>query len=108
LASKDRDGEGECYQISAEIEAVYNDKNKCLESLKYKGSDVDNTKFYKICLQGYHINKAKEYLGVSEEELRASGEAKVVSTSIQGVLEEYLKNHQNLSRKIEGRLVYKK
>jgi len=37
----------------------------------------------------------------------ASGQGKVVSTSAQGALEEYLRNHQNISRKVKGRLVYK-
>ncbi|MBC7294389.1 MAG: 5'-nucleotidase, partial [Thermoleophilia bacterium] len=31
---------------------------------------------------------------------------KVVSTSLRDVLEEYLRNHQNIDAHVEGRLVY--
>jgi len=44
-------------------------------------------------LSGY-INKVRQ-----EEE-------KVVTTSAKQVLEEYLRSHQNIDRKIEGRLIY--
>jgi len=108
MRSENRDGEGECYQVSGGIQAVYNDATKKLESLTFKGVPVKDKQFYKICLQGFHFNNSAEYLGITQEELRQSGEAKTVSTSAQGVLEEYLRNHQNISRKVEGRLVYKK
>ncbi|MBU1149016.1 5'-nucleotidase C-terminal domain-containing protein, partial [Patescibacteria group bacterium] len=103
-----RDGEGECYQVNQGVEAVYNDKTKQLESLKYKGEPVDDKQQYKICLQGYHFSSSADYLNISQEELLASGQGKVISTSAQGVLEEYLRNHQNIAKKVEGRLVYKK
>ena len=102
-----RDGEGECYQVSTGIEAVYNDFTKKLESLKFKGEPVDDNQQYKICLQGYHFSSCADYLNITQKELIASGQGKVVSTSAQGVLEEYLRNHQNIRRKVEGRLVYK-
>jgi len=33
--------------------------------------------------------------------------SRVVSTSVQDVLEEYLRNHQNIKPKLENRLVFK-
>ena len=53
------------------------------------------------------IERTPRHLNITDEELRESGKAKVVSTSAQEVLEEYLRNHQNVGRKVEGRLVYK-
>jgi 5'-nucleotidase/UDP-sugar diphosphatase len=103
-----RDGEGECYQVSAGVAAVYNDTEKKLESLSFQGKPVEDASNYRICLQGYHVSQAETYLNVSEAELRATGQAKVVSTSAKGVLEEYFRNNQNKDAKIEGRLVYKK
>ncbi|TES91818.1 MAG: bifunctional metallophosphatase/5'-nucleotidase [Candidatus Cloacimonadota bacterium] len=102
-----RDGEGECYQVSSGIQAIYNDSNKTLQSLTLKGEGITDQQLYKICLQGYHANNSTAYLNITPEELRQAGESKVVSTSAQGVLEEYLRNHQNIGRKVEGRLVYK-
>lgn len=46
------------------------------------------------------------HLNITQEELLASGKSKVVTTSAQQVLEEFLRNNQNVSRKVEGRLVY--
>ncbi|MBU0597910.1 bifunctional metallophosphatase/5'-nucleotidase [Patescibacteria group bacterium] len=107
MRPENRDGEGECYQVSAGVQVVYNDAKHQLESLTVKGKPVDDTKEYSLCLQGYHASSSADYLNISEQELRASGIAKVVSTSAQGVLEEYLSNHQNIAKKVEGRLVYK-
>lgn len=107
MRPENRDGEGECYQVSCGIAAVYDDQAKSLESLSYEGKLVNDTGCYRICLQGYHVSQAENYLGVSEAKLRESGQAKVVSTSAKSALEEYVKNHQNIGAKIEGRLVYK-
>lgn len=103
---ENRNGEGECYQVNRGISAVYLEKEKELKSLSIKGEDVSKTKFYTVTLQGFHITQAKENLGQTEEQLRLSGESKVVSTSAQEVLEEYLRNHQNISSEVEGRLQY--
>jgi len=105
---ENRDGEGECYQINSGIEAIYDDQKKELESLSINGKLVDDKKDYSICLQDYHASSCQDYLNISEKELRHSGKSKVISTSAQGVLEEYLENHQNITRKIEGRLVFNK
>jgi len=105
---ENRGREGECYQVNSKIKAVYNDKERKLELLTIDGQPVDSTKFYSIALQGYHFNNSAAYLDITQEELLASGKSKVVSTSAQQVLEEFLRNNQNISRKVEGRLVYQK
>jgi len=107
MRAENRDGEGECYQINAGVAAVYDEGAGRLESLTIGGKPVSDNCCFRICLQGYHVSQAAEYLGVNEERLRQGGPAKVVSTSAKAVLEEYVKNHQNQSAKVEGRLVYK-
>ena len=107
MRKENRNSEGECYQVSSGIEAIYNDLTKSLESLKYMKKPVDDKKQYRICLQSYSFGSCANYLNITQKELLASGQGKVVSTSAQGVLEEYLRNHQNISRKVEGRLIYK-
>jgi len=107
MRTENRNNEGECYQVNEKVRAVYSDKEQKLESLVIDGAPVDKTKFYTICLQGYHFNNSKNNLNISQEELLASGKSKVVTTSCQQVLEEWLRNNQNVGRKVEGRLVYK-
>lgn len=108
MRPENRNGEGECYQVNAKVKAVYSEKEKKLISLLIEDKPVEDQKDYTVCLQGYHFNKAQDFLNVSQEEFLSSGKNKVVTTSAQEVLEEFLRNNQNITRKIEGRLVYKK
>ena len=106
MRTENRNSEGECYQVNNKVKAVYSDERHELISLSVNGEGVEDTEYYSICLQGYHFNNSKAYLGISQGELSGSGKRKVVSTSVQEVLEEYLRNNQNINSKVEGRLVY--
>ena len=106
MRNENRTGEGECYQLNSKVKAKYSEKEKKLISLEINGSKVENDKFYRICMQNYHFNNSKTYLNVSNEELLKSGKQKVITTSAQQVLEEWFRNHQNETRKIEGRIIY--
>jgi 5'-nucleotidase / UDP-sugar diphosphatase len=103
---ENRDGEGECYQVNSSVRAIYSDKEKKLISLKINGKEVENSEKYSLAIQNFHFNNSLSYLNVSSEELLKSGKEKVVTTSAQEVLEEYLRINQNITRKIEGRIVY--
>jgi len=106
MRPENRDGEGECYQVSGKVRAKYDEKSKKLISLMIENRAVDDGQIIRIGVQNYHFKNCKDYLGVTEKELTESGKQKTVSTSVQQVLEEWLKNHQNESREIEGRLEY--
>jgi 5'-nucleotidase/UDP-sugar diphosphatase len=106
MRTENRKGEGECYQVSGAVRAVYNEKEERLLSLKIDGENVGEKKTYSILMQGYHFKNSKAYLNVFSEDLEASGKSRTVTTSAQEVIKEYLMTHQNLDRKIEGRLVY--
>jgi len=108
MRPENRTGEGECYQVSAGVRAVYNDRSKTLESLTLNGEPVENDGKYTIALIGYHIDNSTKNLDITHEELVAGGASKTVATSTIAVLEEYLRLHPNLSRRVEGRLVYVK
>lgn len=103
---ENRNGEGENYQVNKEVKATYSDKEKKLISLKINEEEIKLDGFYTICMQGYHYKSCKDYLNISPSELEATGKMKVISTSALEVLEEYLRNNQNIYRDIEGRLEY--
>jgi 5'-nucleotidase / UDP-sugar diphosphatase len=103
---ENRDGEGECYQVNQGVSARYDDKKKTLISLTINKNTVDDHKTYTISMQNYHFNNSQPYFNLSNEELMLSGKEKVITTSAQEVIEEYLRNNQNLKRVIEDRLVY--
>jgi len=107
MCIENRDGEGECYQVNGNVKAIYDDKNKKLISLAINGEEVDEYKAYTIAMQNFHFNNSLPYLNVSNEELLKSGKEKVITTSAQEVLEEFFRNNQNITRKIEGRMVYR-
>ena len=67
---------------------------------------MEDCRHYSIGLAGYHIMNSDAYLNISMPELTASGKSKMVTTSIPGVVEEYLRNHQNAGSKVDGWLVY--
>ncbi|HUS78164.1 MAG TPA: bifunctional UDP-sugar hydrolase/5'-nucleotidase [Patescibacteria group bacterium] len=106
MRPENRNSEGECYQVNGRLRAVYDDGVRELTSLEVDGAAVSDSGRYTICLQGYHSNNSEAYLNISNEELLQSGRSKVVSTSAKDVLEEYLRNHPNISRVVEGRLRY--
>ncbi len=106
MRPENRTGEGECYQVNRGIEAVYDDGARRLVSLKVRGQPLQEDQLYRVALQAYHYSNCAQYLGFPPEELSQAAGLKVVTTSAQQVLEEYLHTHQNLSAKVEGRLMY--
>ena len=106
MRTENRTGEGECYQVNGKVKAVYSDAEHKLASLRINGEEVSTEELYTVCLQGFHFNNSSSYLNLRQEEFLESGKQKVISTSAQDVLEEYLRSHQNNKREIEERLVY--
>lgn len=102
-----RDGEGECYEVNAGVHAVYHDQKKILESLEINGELVDDARHYTLSLTGYHADNCTKNLALTQEELTRINGTKVVATSLNSVLEEYLQSHPNLNSTIEGRLVFR-
>jgi 5'-nucleotidase / UDP-sugar diphosphatase len=107
MRPENRNSEGECYQVNERVRATYDNNQRQLVSLKIDEIPVSDSKAYSVCIPGFHFNNADRYLEVTQEEFLASGKTKVVATSAQQILEEYLRNHQNLKKKVEGRLVYR-
>ena len=106
MRPENRNSEGECYQVNGRVNAVYDDGKRRLVSLYVDEIPVSDEEFYTLCLQGYHVSNSDAYLNISNEELLQSGRSRVISTSAKEVLEEYLRTHQNIVRKVEGRLIY--
>lgn len=106
MRPENRDGEGECYQVNRRIKAIYSNKKKNLQSLMVDGKSVIENQSYTMSIQNFHASNCLAYLNITQEELLASGKTKVITTSVQEVLEEYFRNNNNTTVKIEGRLLY--
>lgn len=107
MRPENRDGEGECYEVNAAVRAVYNDRKRLLESLEVGGMPVDDDRHYTLGLIGYHADNCSKNLNITPDELTRLGGTRIVATSTISVLEEYLRSHPNLNRRIEGRLVFR-
>ncbi|MBQ2085977.1 MAG: bifunctional metallophosphatase/5'-nucleotidase, partial [Oscillospiraceae bacterium] len=58
----------------------------------------------KIGIQNYHYKNFDEFLGIPLEEVKANRKPRVVATSVNNIVEEYLATHQGLDAQVEGRL----
>jgi 5'-nucleotidase / UDP-sugar diphosphatase len=100
-------GESQCFQVNKGIQAVYSDAERKLESLTINEKPVEANNQYTICLQEYHYKNSIKSLGIITEELAKIAQPKVVTTSVQNILEEYFSSNQLLNSYVEGRLIYK-
>ena len=74
-----------------------------LMELSLDGKSVNDAwSIYTLVLQGYHARNAGTYLRGDRWRSCSAIKAKVVSTSAREVLEEWLRDHQNVGRKVEG------
>jgi 5'-nucleotidase/UDP-sugar diphosphatase len=106
MRSENRNGEGECYQVNGRVKAVYDDKQHELVSLEVDKTKLFLDRFYTVCLQGYHFKNSTANLNLSKGQLSQACRPKLVSTSAQDVIVEYIRNNQNVKKQIEGRLEY--
>jgi 5'-nucleotidase / UDP-sugar diphosphatase len=106
MRPENRTGEGECYQVSRGIQALYDNSARALASLGLGDQPVVEDRQYTLSLQEYHYTNAESNLGISSNALAELAGAQVVTTSARDVLEEYLRSHQNTSSQVEGRLRY--
>lgn len=107
MRPENRTGEGECYQINRGICAVYDNNRHALESLSINDMPVKDEDRYTVAIQGFHAKNSGKNMGIANDDLRRLAGSKVITTSVRDVLEEHMRAHQNLSVKVEGRLVYK-
>ncbi len=106
MRPENRTGEGECYQLNRGVRAVYNNRSCALESLAVRGEPVRDDARYKVALQGFHFTSSEANIGLTNGELTALAGSRVITTSMRDVVEEYLRSHQNLNSKVEGRLTF--
>ncbi|HJX22910.1 MAG TPA: bifunctional UDP-sugar hydrolase/5'-nucleotidase [Candidatus Bathyarchaeia archaeon] len=106
MRAENRNGEGECYQVNSSVRAIYDETRRQLVSLRIDENEVPNDRLYTVCLQGYHFKNSIANLSLSQGQLAEARSPKLVSTSAQDVLVEYIRNNQNIKKQVEGRLTF--
>ena len=107
MRKDNRNGEGECYQVNHAVKAVYDEIFERLVSLEFGGNPVEMDHTYQIGLQSYHAMNSEKFLGFTMEELSELNPPRILATSMQSVIDEYLRAHQAINREVEGRLIYR-
>jgi len=97
-------GETEFYQFSRGVKIKYRKSTHSLEELRFNGEDITPDTRLKIGLQNYHYKNFDEFLGIPLEEVKQNRKPRVVATSVNNIVEEYLATHQGLDAQVEGRL----
>jgi len=83
--------------------SVDNEQRAAAKTSEANGQPVEGDRLYVICVQDYHYQNSLKCLNLTPEEI---ANAKVATTSSQGVLEEYLSTHQLLDGQVEGRWTF--
>ena len=97
-------GDTEFYQFSKGVKIKYRKSTHAIEELKFRGEDVRDDMHLLIAIQNYHYNNFDEFLGVPLEEVKKNKKPRIVATSVNNIVEEYLSTHQGLDAHVEGRI----
>ena len=95
----------EFYQLSQGMQVVYCRKTHSFREFSLNGIPIEDQHIYKVGMQHYHFLNLENFFSIKPEEIAANGEPKIIATSCQDILDEYLSSHQNLDRTVCGRLV---
>ena len=86
------------------MEITYDRASKTFLKFNYQNEPVDKDKLYSISLAKFHYANFDEFFHVSLETIENRKKARIVSTSVNDIVEEYLTTHQHLNAFIRGRL----
>ncbi|MBQ5951514.1 MAG: bifunctional metallophosphatase/5'-nucleotidase [Lachnospiraceae bacterium] len=97
-------GETEFYQFSKGLHIKYRKSTHTLEELTFRGGDVKDEDRFKIGIQNYHYKNFDAFFGVPLEEVKQNRKPRIVATSVNNIIEEYLSTHPGLDAHVEGRI----
>jgi len=80
----------EFYQFSEDMRVVVSLREQEVLEITYEGKPLDENRFYKVGLQGYHFRNMKDIFGITEEEVKKNAGCKVMATNSMDVLDEIL------------------
>ena len=94
----------EFYQLSEGTEIVYDRKSREFKKFCLNGEPIEEERIYRIGLTKYHFSNFDEFFNVPIEKIKLHRKPKMVATSANDIIEEYLSSHNQLDREVEGRL----
>lgn len=95
----------EFYQLSDGLEVIYSKSKHAFDRFNYHGRPLVDHLLLTVGLQGYHYNNFTDIFNIPMEEVVANKKPKMLSTSVNEVLEEYFSSNQLLNSTGSGRLI---
>ncbi len=81
---------GEFYQFSAGLCFRLDTSRQQVTDLLFDGQPIDDHRLFHVGLQDFHFKNIRDFLGLSEAEIKTNKPPRVVSTSTFSVIEEWL------------------
>ncbi|MBR2991149.1 MAG: 5'-nucleotidase C-terminal domain-containing protein [Solobacterium sp.] len=97
-------GHTEFYQFSKGVRLLYRKSMHELLECRYQGREIEDDQELLIALQNYHYQSFTEFLGVDIEEVKKNMKPRIVATTVNNIIEEYLSVNQGLDAHVEGRI----
>ena len=97
-------GHTEFYQFSQGVRLVWRKSTHELLECSFYGKEIEDDQELLIALQNYHYQSFTEFMGVDIEEVKKNMKPRVVATTVNNIIEEYLSVHQGLDAHVEGRI----
>ena len=97
-------GDTEFYQFSRGVRIKYRKSTHTIEELKFNGKDITYDQHLLVAIQNYHYKNFDDFLGVPLEDIKKNRKPRVVATSVNNIVEEYLSTHSGLDAHVEGRI----
>ena len=98
-------GHTEYYQLSKGCHMVYSRGQHEVTEFTLNGTPLEDGKLYTVALQDFHFNNLEDGIDMTMDEVKANGTPRIICTSDQEVIEEYLSTHPLLNRRVEKRIV---
>jgi len=98
------EGHTEFYNFSRGFRVVYSKKEKAIKELSLNGDPIRDADELLIAMQAYHYNSFTEFMGVPIEEVVENMRPRVISSSVNSIVEEYFMTNHGLDSHVEGRI----
>lgn len=91
-------------QISKRFKVTYDIRNSELKEFLFDNKPVEEEKLYRVGLQQYQYINFERIFNIDKNLIQENGKATIIATSIRDILEEYLSNHHQINKHLDGRI----
>lgn len=95
----------EFYQVSKGVKVEYSKSKHEFSRFDFDNEPLADDRMLRVGMQEYHYKNIEENLDIPLKDIQANGKVRMISTSVNQVLEEYFLEHPRLTKSGKGRLI---